>query len=317
MQIKLSCDFFWTDFGSDFNCHMGSWWLTKITALLWLASAIVGCHRTERPSGDTPRHYEARGIVRGLAPDRRTIDVEHEDIRGFMPSMTMPLAVRDPKEIVDLKIGDAILFRLNVTDEDVWIDNVRKIAADQVHLPMHSPTPVISPQPSARLREGEAMPGFSLVNQASEPVTLDSFRGEPFVLTFVFTRCPLPNFCPRMSHNFFELQTAIKASQRALGKTRLLSVTIDPGFDTPEVLREYAEYQNADPKIWTFATGEPAQIEALTRALSVYVQPEGGTISHGLATALIGAQGNVIKIWRGNSWTPAEVIDQIRAAVPE
>jgi protein SCO1/2 len=295
---------------------MGNSRLAKITALLWIAAAGVGCERQTPPPDDTARHYETRGIIRGLAPDRRTIDVEHEEIRGFMPSMTMPLAARDPKEIGDLKIGDAISFRLNVTDEDVWIDNVSKIAGSEVHLPAPKPSPPPSTRSSPRLREGDEMPSFALTNENGERITLETFRGRPVVLTFIFTRCPLPNFCPRMSQNFVELQEAIKASQSALGKTHLLSVTIDPSFDTPEVLRKYAEHQKADPKIWTFATGQLAAIEALTGALSVYVQPEGGTISHGLATALIGPEGKIVNIWRGNSWTPREVIDQVRTISP-
>jgi protein SCO1/2 len=312
IQIKHFPVFFWTDLASYFNCPMGNCWLAKITALLWIASAIVGCDRAERPPDDTTRHYETRGIVRGLAPDRRTIGIEHQDIRGFMPSMTMPLSARNPKEILDLKIGNGISFRLNVTDEDVWIDNVRKIPASEVHLPPPKPSPARTASSSARLREGDQMPQFHLTDQTRHRVTLESFRGEPFVLTFVFTRCPLPTFCPRMSHNFSELQSAIKSDNDRLGKTRLLSITLDPAFDTPEILSKYAQYQDAEPQIWTFATGDPAAIDVLTSAFSVYVQPEGGTISHGLATALIGPAGKIIRIWRGNGWTPAEVIDQIR-----
>jgi protein SCO1/2 len=92
-------------------------------------------------------------------------------------------------------------------------------------------------------------------------------------------------------------------------------VTLDPQFDTPEILKGYAQYQKADLHIWTFATGDPAEIDKLTQSFAVLVQPEGGTISHGLATALIGPDGSVVKIWRGNSWTPSEVIDELRRAV--
>jgi protein SCO1 len=120
------------------------------------------------------------------------------------------------------------------------------------------------------------------------------------VLTFVFTRCPVPNFCLRMSNNFEELQAAIKASGGTLATTRLLSITLDPDYDTPKVLSDYAAFRHADPNIWTFATGDEKGIDALTRAFSVYRQNEGGTISHGLATALINPNGTVERIWRGN-----------------
>ncbi len=121
----------------------------------------------------------------------------------------------------------------------------------------------------------------------------------------------LPNYCPRMSNNFEELQTAIKNGRDPLANTRLLSITLDPAFDTPQVLKGYGAFHHAEPQIWIFATGDEKEIEALTRAFSVYRQTEGGTISHGLATALINKEGKIDKIWRGNSWKPAEVIQEI------
>ena len=150
------------------------------------------------------RHYEARGIVRGISPtvhDR----FEHEHHCGFMPSMTMPFTPRDPKDIARLTLRDAIAFRLKVTDKDALIDNIRKIAASEVHLPQASST--VSPRTtnaSSRLKEGDAMPVFGLTNENGERISLDTYHGKPFVITFIFTRCPMPNFCPRMSKNFAE-----------------------------------------------------------------------------------------------------------------
>ena len=172
--------------------------------------------------------------------------------------------------------------------------------------------PAVSSESDPRLKEGDKMPPFDLTNQNGERISLDTFRGQPFVLTFVFTRCPLPNFCPRMSNNFEELQTAIKDGSGALAKTRLLSITLDPDYDSPKVLTDYAAFHHADRKIWSFATGVEKEIDSLTRTFSVYRQTEGGTISHGLATALIDKYGKVDNIWRGNAWTPDEVIDEIR-----
>ncbi len=115
-----------------------------------------------------------------------------------------------------------------------------------------------------------------------------------------------------MSSNCEELQAAIKASRAPLASTRLLSVTLDPAFDTPEVLKTYAGYHHADPQTWSFATGDEKEVDTLTRAFSVYRQTEGGTISHGLATALIDRDGKIAQIWRGNAWKPLEVIEQIK-----
>jgi protein SCO1/2 len=282
-----------------------------IATAFCLILAIAGCDRSQ--TADTSaRSYQVRGVVRGFAPDRTTVSIQHEDVPGFMPSMTMPFSVKDQKDIAGLKIGDGIAFRMTVTDEDLFLDQVKKIPATDVHVAEPTPTANVSSKATARLREGEIVPFFGLTNQDGKRVTLDTFRGQSFVLTFIFTRCPVPNFCPRISQNFSELQEAIKSENGAAGKTRLLSITLDPQFDTPEILKSYAQHQKADPDIWTFATGESAEIDHLTQSFAVFVQPEGGTISHGLATALIGPDGIVIKIWRGNAWKPSEVIDELR-----
>jgi protein SCO1/2 len=246
--------------------------------LLCLALAIAACDRS-KTADSSARSYEVRGIVRGFAPDRSTISVDHKDIPGFMPSMTMPFTVRNQKEISALKIGDGISFRMTVTDKDLFLDQVKVIPASDIHVASPTPPPSASSS-SARLKEGETVPFFSLTNQDGARVTADTFRDRPYILTFVFTRCPVPNFCPRISQNFSQLQNAIKADPALATKVRLVSITLDPKFDTPEILKVYAEHQQADRAIWTFATGEPAQIDALTQSFAVYVQPEGDTISH-------------------------------------
>jgi protein SCO1/2 len=285
--------------------------MQKIALIACLALALLACGRSANP-GDAADHYETRGVVRGFSPDRSTIEIQHENIPGFMPSMAMPFVARDPKEITALKTGDAVSFRMTVTKKDFWIEKVKKIRREDVDVAEPKPTPAISAGGGERLREGDETPVFSLTNQNGERISPDTFRGQPFVLTFVFTRCPLPNFCPLMSNNFEELQATIKTGSDALAKTRLLSITLDPEFDTPQVLKDYGAYHHADPQVWTFATGDKNEIDALTRAFSVYVQTEGGTISHGLATALIDKNGKVDKIWRGNGWRPAEVIEEVK-----
>ena len=282
--------------------------MRNILLLLSVAVALSGCNKAD----ETLQHYEVRGVIRGFSPDRQTIEIEHENIQGFMPSMTMPFLARNQKEIVDLAIGDAILFRMTVTQKDFWIDRVRKIDRSEVRIVEARATVTPSTNRAAHLREGDEMLVLTLTNQDRQHITLETFRGHPFVLTFVFTRCPIPNFCPRMSNNFAELQVAIKMANGPLAQTRLLSITLDPAFDTPEILKEYAAHLHGDPSLWTFATGDVGEIDALTEAFSVYRQNEGGTISHGLTTALIDNKGKIDKIWRGNSWTPAEVINEIR-----
>jgi protein SCO1/2 len=280
-------------------------------ALLVFTFMFCGCGK-EATSEKTARHYETRGVVRGISPDRATVEIQHENIPDFMPSMTMPFLVRDKKEIADLKVGDAISFRLSVTPNDFWIDRVKKVGREEVRIP-EPEVKRAGAGNSRRLKEGDVLPAFSLVDQDGNAITAETFRGQPLVLTFVFTRCALPNFCPRMTSHFAELQSLIKAEQGAPSKTHLLSITLDPAFDTPQVLKQYGAHSNQDTKVWTLATGDPKQIDALTQAFSVYRQNEGGTLSHGLATALISPEGKIVKIWRGNAWTTREVIGEIRA----
>jgi len=317
MQIKVPCDFFrymaamliapFTRRLPDIAVHAARIALTLCASLL-----LAGCGKKEESAGGQVWHYEVRGLVRNTPPDHQAIEVEHEDIPGFMPSMTMPFIARDAKEIAQLQIGDAISFRLNVTQRDSWIDQVRKIDANQLHLPIPKAAAANADATTRnRLHEGDMMPVFELRDQDGKPITLDTFRGHPFVITFIFTRCPIPNFCPRMSQNFAELQKAIKGSRGEIAVARLLSISFDPKFDTPEVLLQYADQEGADSAIWKFATGNPAEVARLTTGFSIFVQPEGGTISHSLATALIDRTGKIAKIWRGNAWTPGEAITEL------
>ena len=278
-----------------------------VAFVLCLAAASAGCGRSDKAETGV-RHYETRGIVRGFAPDRSTIDVEHEAIPGFMPSMTMPFTPRDPKDIASLTLRDAIAFRLAVTDKDALIDNIRKIAATELQLPSSTPPPVLASVKSERLGEGDSLTGFKLTTEAGETITPESYKGRNWIVTFLFTRCAIPNFCPLMSKNFAALQNALKAGEGRLPETRLLSISFDPEFDTPAVLKEYGQHEGADPKIWNFATGDPAEIARLTKQFAVQTTPEAGTISHGLTTALISRDGQIVKLWRGNGWSPDEVI---------
>jgi protein SCO1 len=282
--------------------------LLKFVFAVGLVFAAFGCSRGE----DNGQHYETHGVIRGISPDRTTLEIQHENIPDFMPSMTMPFLVRNQKEVGDLKLGDAIAFRMTVTKKDFWIDHVKKIQREDVDVRDPKPKPTPDNQ-SSRLKEGDPMPAFSLTDENGRHISGETFRGQPLVLTFIFTRCAVPNFCPLMTSNFSELQNLIKGESGAAAKTHLLSVTLDPDFDTPEVLKQYGAHSYEDPNVWSLANGDPKQIDALTQAFSVYRQTEGGTLSHGLATALVDPNGKIVKIWRGNAWKSDEVIQEIRA----
>jgi protein SCO1/2 len=310
IHIKVPAETCGTDSSSAFSRCVTNFarYRGALALIFCLATASFGCGRADKSQAGE-RYYEVRGIVRGFSPDRSTIEIEHENITGFMPAMTMPFAPRNLKDIADLKAREALVFRLAVTDKEAVIDNIRKIAVSEVHLPQIGATATPqSPDSSPRLKEGDVLPSFSLTTEAGEALSAETLRGHPTLITFIFTRCPMPNFCPRMSSNFAELQKVIQNGRGEMAQARLLSITIDPDFDSPAVLKNYAQHAGADPKLWSFATGEAAQIDELTKAFAVYRQAEGGTISHGLTTALISREGKIAKLWRGNEWKPKEVL---------
>lgn len=286
---------------------------TKTRALLGAAIliavvALVRWTATSQTDGD-PR-YPVTGMV-VAAPVGPAVDVAHDDIPGFMPAMTMPFALKDPAQGRDLKPGDRVQFTLRVGQQESWAEDLVVTghdaeAARRLAAPRTSTT--------ARVRTGEAVPAFQLVDQHDVEVTEADLQGHYTVVTFIFTRCPLPEFCPLMVKRFRELQEVVADDAQLASAVRLLSVTLDPEYDTPDVLETYGTTMKADFTRWRFATGTPAQVGAFAKAFAVYTEWNGPSLDHTLATALIGPDGRVVEIWRGSGWTTDEVLTALRAA---
>ena len=281
---------------------------------LVLAGAVLGLGACGREAVDQilpveAKIYEMRGRIVEFAPGRETVTIEHEDVPGFMPAMVMPFYVKDPTVIARTKVGDAVSFRFVLVSKDSWIDRLAPIDGNSLRL---AKAPRVTPPATStwsRVREGDRLPDFRLIDQDGESVTGESFAGELLILTFIFTRCPVPNFCPLMTSHFEELQR--KLANAAGPKAKLLSISFDTEFDQPAILKAYGEAHGANPAIWTVATGEREEINKLTSAFAVYVKPEGGTLSHGLCTALVDRQGTIVALWRGNGWSPDEVMQKL------
>lgn len=274
--------------------------------------AVVGIsrHHASPPASET-KIFQVRGRVVGLDPAEKTIRIAHEEIPNYMPAMTMPLPVKDPALLRQVAAGDSVQFELRVTTDDSWIAHIEKIPTDDpVSQGVTAASPSLSELETEQLRAGQVVPDFKLVNQEGQAIHLRDFRGKAVLLTFVYTRCPLPNFCPLMSKNFAELQQRL--SKEFAGKYHLLSVSIDPEFDQPQVLKEYAERYEANPADWTFATGDSASIHFVAGLMGLYFQKENGLISHDLRTALIGPDGRLVHLWKSNVWTPYEVQRRVR-----
>lgn len=280
----------------------------KFTVLhMVLCVALASCSRPTAPTptsqtASAARLFETKGVIRGKpAPD--TLQVEHEDIPGFMPSMTMPF--RTTGSTAELKVGDAIAFDLLVTEDGASIERIRKIGLSEVAIKKSATE---SLPRVTRLHEGDRLSPFQLTDSKGRKITEKTFEGKELLLTFIFTRCPIPNFCPLMSLNFKRLQESIAADPRLSSQTNLLSISFDPEFDTTEMLNAYGSAHTKDQDSWRFATGTPEAVRQITAAFSVYIQTEDNTISHGLCTALVGPDGVIRKIWRGNAWEPQEVL---------
>jgi protein SCO1/2 len=273
------------------------------------AGRSVGNGPATGESPGQPGVYSVTGVVRELRPDGSNVVIRHEAIPGFMMAMTMPFTARDPREVAGLNPGDKVTFRLLVTDDQSWIDSVNRIA------PSVAPEPAFDYAQSRIVRDveplslGDVMPDYVFTNQFGNPFRLSDLRGNALGLTFIFTRCPLPEFCPRMLRNFSAVAQSLKAQSNGATNWHLVTVTIDPAFDTPAVLRTYAERNNYNPAHWTFITGALIDIDALTEQVGLMYrrQAPNALPDHNLRTLLIDPNGRLQKIIIGNTWRPEEL----------
>lgn len=264
-------------------------------------------------AGGTEKAYTATGVVRVPIDASGRITIAHEDIPGLMPAMTMKFDVAEPAEAAELKSGVRVRFVLRTAGAKWTAGSFFIIGReDAPAVPNAAPA---APSRSQRLREGGAVPPFSLVTETGRSFTAEDLRGRLTVLTFIFTRCPVPEYCPALALKFSELQRGILGDSRLAARVRLVSITLDPEFDRPSVLKSYGEAVGANPEVWGFATGETAEVATLTKAFAVYNERNGATLDHTLCTALIDADGRVLGLWRGSVWRPAEVLQAIGAEI--
>lgn len=262
-----------------------------------------------------PEVYSVRGRVAGLTDDPTKLIIEHEEISGYMSAMTMPITVRDTALVRNLELGDAVAFDLHVRIDSTWAADLCRISDDSVAAhPARNQLDVDLPEEKRMLEEGDTLPDVTLVDQDSAEVQLAEYQGEMLLLTFIYTNCPLPNYCPLMSQNFETIHRELAPDVRR--QVHLLSVSFDTRNDTPPVLREYAERFTDSTERWTFATGSPDAIGRLTSRLGVfYTYQDVENIRHNLVTALVDRSGRIERIWRGNDWQPEDVMELVRETI--
>lgn len=261
------------------------------------------------------QEFNVRGIWRSWDAASRTATIEHEEIAGYMPAMTMDFKMSDGEDGTRFEAGERVSFRLKVTDTSSSIDHLRRLST------RHRPDSV-TPRGEARgegrneLRAGDHLPNAELMDSSRQPLILAELRGEPFALTFIFTRCPLPNYCPLLSTRFRKLGEALQLSDGGR-PWRMISVTVDPDYDTPEILKRYGEACGAMVDRWSLATGEPAALREFAAACGMKTSTNGTVIEHSLRTFVVGGDGRVRRVFNGNDWAVEALVDEMRSAVRE
>lgn len=257
------------------------------------------------------RQYEVRGQILGVDAERAEVLVDHEDIPGFMPAMTMPYKVNDVGLLEGKQPGDLITATLVVEEVDAYLSAITTTG----HAPIANPGAGPAITDADLLKEGDAVPDHALIDQTGVARPLSSLRGHRLALTFIYTRCPLPDFCPLMDKHFAAVQQEIRRSPE-LADVRLVSVTLDPEFDTPAVLDAHATSLGADPRLWYFLTGPREDVLAFAKRFGISTEPgeSADVVVHNLRTAIIDAEGRLVSIESGNMWTPAELVADLEKA---
>jgi protein SCO1/2 len=281
---------------------------------------LTACHKGSGPdaiSAKTPaadrQSFLVNGVVKELEPDGKTVIIQHEAISNYMAAMTMPFEVRNPQELRELKPGDAITFHLIVTSKEGWIEGVTRQQKPSVA--SNAPAAVQISRAVEPLEEGDLLPDYHFTNELGQAISLSQYKGRVLAFTFFFTKCPFPNFCPRMTSNFADAETQLLQKPDAPAGWHLFSISFDPANDTPQRLEVYGKEAHYDPGHWSFLTGDPVQIGEMADQLGESFWSEGGSISHNLRTVVVDAQGRVRKVYGGNKWTSAELVgEMIQAA---
>lgn len=268
-----------------------------------LTLAFAGC-KAKKPATNEQR-YPIEGRVVALTPAEKTITLDHKDIVGYMKGMTMPFAVHDAWVFNVVHPGDTVHATLVVTDDAEWLENI-SVNQSTAQAEQSNTAPDQTPKP------GDKVPDLKFVDQQGRTRHLGELRGQPVLVTFIYTRCPLPDFCIRMSSNFATVASTLKKTNpAAFAKLQMLSVSLDPDFDTPKVLATYGHhYAGAtDPELkhWSFVSARADDLHDFAGFFGLTYAAQNGQIIHNLRTAIIGPDGKLAAFYTGNQWKPEEV----------
>ncbi len=276
-------------------------------AIAILALSFAACRRA---SGSVQR-YDLKGVVVSVDKRGSSVTIAHEAIPDYMEAMTMPFKLKDEWAFDKMAPGNRVQATLVIDGLRSWLENI-VIMQDAV-----DESGATAARSSVGPKPGEEVPDFTLVNQDGKRVRLRSYKGRALVLTFIYTRCPLPDYCPLMTDNFAEIVKAIKDDAAVYAKTQMLSISVDPEYDTPARLREYGAGLTTESGAqtfshWQFATGDTDEVKRVATYFGLQYFTEADQIIHSLVTAVISPDGKVVKLYTGNEWKPPEIISDLQ-----
>ena len=287
--------------------------ILSLAAGVSLCSWLTACSSQNEPQSPGTQRYQLRGTVITADKEHKTLVVDHEAIPGFMEAMAMAYGVKDADSLNGIASGDQVTAQVVVGGDSVWLENIvvvkkgeeaKSPPASQLH----------------QLETGEEVPNFVLVNQDDQRIELRQYRGKALLITFLYTRCPLPDYCPLMTRNFVEIEQALAKDPAAYAQTHLLTISFDPEYDTPKVLRAYGSKYVLQRDAhafdhWEFASAPEAQMKEIASFFGFGYQKESGEILHGLSTTILSPDGKIYKWYYGNEWTPQDVLKDLRSSL--
>jgi protein SCO1 len=285
---------------------------TRLVPLVLAMSLAAACR--EAAQAPAASRYPVKGTVVEVDGPARSVTLAHQEIAGFMPAMTMPFAVGEAEAAL-LRVmapGDSVTATLVVSSSRYWLESVVVVKPESPAAVPAGAKATRPPQP------GAAMPDVALVDQDGRPLRTSSYRGRALALTFVFTRCPMPEFCPFLMRGFAGAHALLVADPALAERTALLSVSFDVAHDTPKVLVAYGRpFQKTEPPFshWRLATGRLDEVRRLAAAFGLEFSEEQGSFNHNLRTAVVGPDGRLRRLLTGNDWTAAELVAELRAAL--
>jgi len=282
--------------------------------LVLLCAGLSACQKANTQQGQQQR-YDLHGKVVSVDKAQRQITVAHDEVKGYMPAMTMPFTLKDEWAFDVLTPGDEIGAALVIEGSSYRLEEI-VISKKSVEQPSDANNAATGTEPPP----GDEVPDFSFVNQDGKPINIKQYRGKALLLTFIYTRCPIPDFCTLMSNNFAEIDQELRKTPDLHAQTHMLSISIDPVYDTPKVLRSYGaghtgNYSEEKFAHWEFATGQADEVQRAAKYFGLKYFQETDQIVHGLRTAIIKPDGKVFTIYRGNEWKPADALRDLRGAL--